>query len=116
MIFLISVFTTPSRSRADRFSSVGEIYRYKGKITVAARVEGLAPLSKKASNALKKGGRNAKNQDMEPLIYVARITYTEDAVELNDRVFLFNPLEPGPERQLSAPFVEPAGTYNSLGN
>ena len=105
-----------SRNRVDRFSSVGEMYRYKGKITVVARVEGLAPISKKASNALKKGGRNAKNQDAEPLIYVARITYTEDAVEMNDRVFLFNPLEPGPERQLSAPFVEPAGTYNSLGN
>lgn len=105
-----------SANRVDRFSSVGEIYHYKGKLTVVARVEGLAPLSKRQANKLKRSWRDSKNQDAEPVVYVARITYTEDAVELNDRVFLFHPLEPGPERLLEAPFVEPAGSYNSLGN
>ncbi|UQZ91029.1 hypothetical protein C4J81_18120 [Deltaproteobacteria bacterium Smac51] len=104
-----------TRNRVDKFSSVGELYTYKGKLTVVARVEGLAPISKKNTTALKKKKKD-QNQDVEPVSYVARITYTEDAVGLTDRVFLFYPLEPGPERQLDPPFVEPAGTYNSLGN
>lgn len=104
-----------SRERVDKYESVGEIYRYRGKLTVVARVEGLAPISRRAARALKKGGRG-HNQDMEPVSYIARISYVEDAVEMEDRLFLFYPLEPGPERQLEPPFVEPAGTYNSLGN
>lgn len=100
----------------DKYDNIGEIYRYKGKLTIMARVEGLAPLSRRESNKLKKGGRDARNQDREPISYMARITYTEDAVEMGDKVFLFYPLEPGPERHIEPPFVEPAGSYNSLGN
>ncbi len=104
-----------TEGRVDKFNSVGEIYQYKGRLTVAARVEGLAPISAWDSSGLKKR-KNARNQDAEPVSYVARITYAEDAVQWGDRVFLFNPLEPGPERQLDPPFLEPAGGYNSLGN
>jgi hypothetical protein len=47
---------------------------------------------------------------------VGRITYAEDAVELNDRIFIFAPLNPGPERVLDAPLVEPPDSYVSLGD
>jgi hypothetical protein len=84
---------------------------------VVARVEGLAPLTPSSSKSLKKkkGGAGYRGQDMEPVTYVARITYAEDAIELNDRIFIFVPLNPGPERTLDAPYVEPADSYVSIG-
>lgn len=100
--------------RSDRGQTVGELYRFKGKLTIAARVEGLAPLPPKSSNKLKRSGKG-RNQDVEPVSYTGRITYAVDAIELNDRVFIFIPLEPGPERVLEPPFVEYPDSYNSLG-
>ena len=101
--------------RADHGKTMGELYAYKGTLTIAARVDGLAPLSPKDSKKLKKNNKG-RHQDIEPVSYIGRITYTEDAVELNDRIFIFVPLEPGPERILEAPFVEYPDSYNSLGN
>jgi hypothetical protein len=102
-----------NRNRVDYGQRLGEIYEYKGMLTVVARVEGLAPLPPASSKNLKK--RNRKNQDIEPVSYVARITSCVDAVRLNDRVFVFVPLLPGPERSLEPPFVEQPDTYVSLG-
>ena len=101
--------------RADRGRTLGEIYSFKGLVTVVARVEGLAPLPPKMAKALKRK-KGAAGQDVEPVSYVGRITYAEDAVELNDHLFCFVPLNPGPERVLDAPAVEPPDTYVSLGN
>ncbi|MDR3038701.1 MAG: LysM domain-containing protein, partial [Candidatus Adiutrix sp.] len=72
----------PDRNRVDRGRNLGELYSYKGLVTVVARVDGLAPLPPKAAKKLKnkKGAEGARGQDMEPVSYVARITYTEDAV------------------------------------
>lgn len=101
-------------SRVDRGHSLGELYRYKGTLTVIARVEGIAPLSPRASKSLKKKG-NKGGQDVEPVTYVARITNIVDAVEINDRIFIFVPLSPGPERSLEPPFLEQPDSYTSLG-
>lgn len=99
--------------RVDYGRTMGEIYEYKGTMTVVARVEGLAPLPPAASRSLK--NRDRKNQDIEPVSYVGRITYSVDAVNLDDRVFFFVPLMPGPERVLEPPFVEQPDSYVSLG-
>ncbi|MGL4209243.1 MAG: LysM peptidoglycan-binding domain-containing protein [Candidatus Adiutrix sp.] len=101
------------RNRADHRRTAGELYRYKGLVTIVSRIEGLAPLSQRDQKKLK-SRKGARNQDVEPASYVGRITYSEDVLEINDRVFVFVELEPGLERRLDAPFVEPAGTYNSL--
>jgi hypothetical protein len=103
----------PDPGRVDYGRTLGELYSFKGLVTVVARVEGLAPLPAGAAETLKrkKGG----GQDVEPVSYVGRITYSEDVVELNDHVFCFVPLEPGPERVLDAPLVEQPDSYVSLG-
>jgi LysM domain. len=103
------------RSRVDWGNSVGEIYRYKGSLSIVARVEGIAPLTPRDIKALKRRTK-AQGQDVEPVTYVARITIAEDAIAINDRVFLFVPLDPGPERSLEPPYVEPPDSYNSLGS
>lgn len=106
----------PMRSRVDRGQSVGELYEYKGTLKIVARVEGLAPIPPKSATALKRERRLDKSQDAEPVTYVASITYSVDAVSLNDRIFVFVPLDPGPERVLDPPFVEQPDSYVSLGN
>ena len=102
------------KGRADHGKRLGEIYQYKGTLTVVARVEGLAPMPPKVSKKVKK--RSLQNQDIEPVSYVARITAAVDSVELDDHVFIFVPLLPGPERVLEPPFVEQPDTYVSLGD
>jgi len=102
-------------NRVSRGRSMGEIYRYKGKMIVVARVEGTAPMTPDDVKKLRRKGKN-KNQDVEPVTYLARITYSVDAIGLNDKVFFFVPLNPGPERRLDAPFVETPDSYVSLGD
>lgn len=104
----------PYAGRVNRGQTMGELFVFKGILTVVARVEGLAPLPPKFVKALRKK-KGAAGQDVEPVSYVARITYSEDAVELNDHIFTFVPLAPGPERVLDPPAVEPPDTYVSLG-
>lgn len=102
-------------NRVDWGNSLGEIYRYKGNLNIVARVEGISPLTPRDIKALKRKGK-ALNQDVEPVTYVARITNAVDAISINDRVFLFVPLDPGPERSLDPPYVEPPDSYDSLGS
>jgi len=104
------------KGRVDYGQRLGEIYQYKGLLKVVARVEGLAPLPPNASKHLKKRGAYSRNQDIDPVSYVARITNAVDAVELDDHIFIFVPLLPGPERVLEPPFVEQPDTYVSLGD
>jgi hypothetical protein len=47
---------------------------------------------------------------------VGRITYSEDAINLNDKILLFINSVPGPERVLEPPYVEQADTYVPPGN
>lgn len=104
------------KGRVDYGRAIGEIYQYKGTLTVVARVEGLAPQPPNASKHLKKRSAYSKNQDIEPVSYVARITSAVDVVELDDHIFIFVPLLPGPERTLEPPFVEQPDSYVSLGD
>jgi hypothetical protein len=90
--------------------TLGELYTFKGLVAVVARVEGMAPMRPKASRALKRT-KDASGRIAEPVSYVGRITYAEDAVELNDHVFCFVPLEPGLERALDPLSVEPPDSY-----
>lgn len=110
-----SVRAATYEDRVDRGKNLGSLYYYKGNLTVVARVEGVAPLEPRASKALKKRGGKAA-QGYEPVSYVARITSAVDAVELDDDIFLFVPLTPGPERLLEPPYVERPDSYTSLGN
>lgn len=107
--------TASDKRRSDYNRNLGEIYAYRGMATVVARVEGLAPMPPKVSKSIKKK-KNGKNQDIEPVSYVARITSAVDAIDLDDSIFIFVPLMPGPERVLDPPFVESPDTYVSLGN
>jgi len=99
----------------DQGRTLGELYAFKGLVTVVARVEGLSPLTPRAARALKRQ-KGASGQAVEPVSYVGRITYSEDAVELTDHLFCFVPLEPGLERVLDPPSVELPDSYVSLGN
>jgi hypothetical protein len=97
--------------RTDEGQNLGELYIFKGLVTVVARVEGLAPTTPKASEDLKKG---KSGLGLEPVSYVGRITYSEDVVELTDQVFCFLPLSPGPERVLDTPALEAPDSYVPL--
>lgn len=102
--------------RVDKGKNLGSLYQYRGNMTVVARIEGIAPLEPKNAKALKRGGGNKPGQGYEPVNYVGRITSSVDAVELDDDIFLFVPLMPGPERKLEPPYVERPGSYTPLGN
>lgn len=113
---LHTVKATADSNRVDRNKNVGSMFKYKGMLTVVARVDGLAPLEPRRAKALKNRGGTKTGQGYEPVTYVARITSAVDSVELNDEVFFFVPLEPGPERLLEPPYVERPDSYTSLGN
>lgn len=104
-----------NKEKSNRAQNLGEMYKYKGVLTVVARVEGTTAVTPRVSKNLKKRGGTKKAQGVEPVTYVARITHAVDGVELDDHVFLFVPLSPGPERLLQPPYVEPADSYVSVG-
>jgi phage tail protein X len=103
----------PDASRADYGKSLGRILKFRGKLNIVSRVEGLVPASSPTSRRAKTTAAN--NQDLSHVSYVAKITYAEDAINLSDKVFVFIPIDPGIERRLDSPYVEPAGAYVSPG-
>jgi hypothetical protein len=103
----------PDKSRADYGDSIGRHMLYKGNINIAARIEGLAPSSSSVSSSTKRSNRSGN--DIEPVSYWGTIIYTEDPIVITDKVLLFVPLDPGPERVLDSPYVEPSDTYVSPG-
>ncbi|MDR1313678.1 MAG: LysM peptidoglycan-binding domain-containing protein [Deltaproteobacteria bacterium] len=107
---------TDSR-RPDHGANLGQVFHFKGRLTIVSRVEGLVPPSASAtSRATRRSGHGpALGQDLDPVSYVARITYSEDAIRMNDKVLLFIPTDPGAERRLDPPWVENPGTYASPG-
>jgi hypothetical protein len=111
---LMDMIPEPEKSRPDFKKAQGQIFQFKGRINVAARVEGLAPPTSSISARAKQNKKDL-NQDLEPVSYVARISYSEDAININDKILLFIPTDPGPEKYLDPPYVEPAGTYASPG-
>jgi phage tail protein X len=104
----------PGQNRPDRYHEVGQLMQFKGTLTVDARIEGLDPAGATVS---KRAKRNRKNyeQDFDPVTYHATITYCEDPLTISDKVVVFVPLDPGPERRLDPPYVEPPDTFVSPG-
>ncbi|MDR1085005.1 MAG: LysM peptidoglycan-binding domain-containing protein [Deltaproteobacteria bacterium] len=108
------IIQEPDRKKADYARSLGNLMYFKGRINIVSRVEGLAPpVPRDASRAKNRAGQS--NQDLEDVSYVARITYSEDAIYLGDKVVLFVPLKPGPERRLDSPYVEQPDSYRAPG-
>ncbi|MDR1041069.1 MAG: LysM peptidoglycan-binding domain-containing protein [Deltaproteobacteria bacterium] len=105
------------RRRPDFGANLGDIFHYKGRLQIVARVEGLVPPNRTATSRAVRRGANGPGhgRDLDPVSYVARITYSEDAIHMNDKVLLFIPTDPGPERRLDAPYVEEPGSYASPG-
>jgi hypothetical protein len=108
-----NVIQEPDITRADYKNNLGNILRYKGLVTIVSRIEGLPPVSEGQSTRVK--SRNKLGQDVEPVSYVARITYAEDAIQFKDKILYFYPLDPGPERRLDPPYVEAPDSYVSPG-
>jgi hypothetical protein len=108
------VIREPDKSRPDYGDNLGNIMLYKGNVTIAARVSGTVPPSDGVSSSTKRSTRNNSN-GIEPVSYGGKIVYTEDPILVSDKVLLFVPLDPGAERVLEPPYVEPADTYVSPG-
>ncbi|MFH1137484.1 MAG: hypothetical protein V1816_15555 [Pseudomonadota bacterium] len=87
----------PDADRPDEGKLLGRIHEYKGKVTIFSRVETLAPLTQKEIDLLSR--LDGLNLDSEPVSYVGKVTYSEQPVNIGDRIFLFKSLFPGPERQ-----------------
>ncbi|MDR0355663.1 MAG: LysM peptidoglycan-binding domain-containing protein [Deltaproteobacteria bacterium] len=108
-----NVIHEPDRSRGDYGQPLGNLLQYKGNVSIGARIETLIPATRASSIRTK--SRDERNTDLEPVSYVASITYTVDPILVADKVMIFVPLDPGPERRLDPPYVEPAGSFVSPG-
>jgi hypothetical protein len=101
------------QERPDYRQNLGRLFHFKGRVSIVAKVEGLVPPSRSTTA---KANKKGINKDIDPVSYVGRITYSEDAINLNDKVLLFVNTSPGPERVLDPPYVEQADTYIPPGN
>ncbi|MDR1308580.1 MAG: LysM peptidoglycan-binding domain-containing protein [Deltaproteobacteria bacterium] len=104
----------PDKKSPNYGQPLGNLVRFRGTVTIGARIEGLIPPSQSVSSRTKRNSRY-HNSDLDPVSYEGVITYTEDPIEISDKVMLFVPLDPGPERRLDSPYVEPPDTYVSPG-
>ncbi|MDR1677910.1 MAG: LysM peptidoglycan-binding domain-containing protein, partial [Deltaproteobacteria bacterium] len=84
----------PDKNSANYKKPLGNIVKYKGNITIGARVEGTIPASTYVSNRTKSSTRVDYNNDLDPVTYVANITYVEDPIEVGDKVMVFVPIDP----------------------
>jgi phage tail protein X len=105
----------PNINRPDYSATIGQVFKYRGKLNIVSRVEGLAPTSGLTSSRAKRSTADKHGQDIGRVSYVGKITYSEDAIQISDRIFAFVPTDPGPERRLDSPYTEPPDTYVSPG-
>ncbi|MDR2368597.1 MAG: LysM peptidoglycan-binding domain-containing protein [Deltaproteobacteria bacterium] len=110
-----AVVHEPDRNSSNFAKPLGNIIKYKGNITVGARGETSIPASAYASGREKSTPRVDHINDLEPVTYVAHVAYSEEPIIVSDKIFVFVPIEPGPERRLDSPYVEPPNTYVSTG-
>ena len=104
----------PNKKRPDYLDQVGNLLQFKGIVSIDARVEGLrAPPA--GISAQVKRGRNVREADFDPVSYHATITSCEDPLMVADKLLMFVPIDPGPERRLDPPYVEPPDTFVSPG-
>jgi hypothetical protein len=104
----------PGAKRADYLDEIGNLMLFKGVVTVDARVEGLDPSPETVSGRVKRQ-RRTREADFDPVSYHATVTYCEDPISVSDKVVIFVPLDPGPERRLDPAYVESPDTYVSPG-
>lgn len=102
----------PNEKRSDHDKILGNLHQFKGVLTVVARVETLAPMSEEEERKLSKSGK--RNETSEPVSYVAKITHSENVVEIGDRIFLFKELVPGPDREIGGRQYHKAGQYQDV--
>lgn len=101
----------PGKDRHDYRNIVGRLHEYKGKLTVVARVETLAPITEEQEAAL--GSQPGRNRNSEPVSYVAKITESEKDINIGDLIFLFKSLSPGPDRIPGGKKLHNAGQYKA---
>jgi hypothetical protein len=99
----------PNAGRTDYGTNLGQLFKFKGKLNIVSRVEGLVPPSALNPGRAKRGANTA--QDLGTTSYVAKITYAEDSISISDRIFVFIPTDPGPERRLDSVHVENPDSY-----
>ncbi len=87
----------PDARRPEAGEVVGSLHQFKGILTVVSRIESLMPLSEKAQKRVAASGRT---EDEPNVSYVAKITYSTLPIVIGDRLFLFKPLAPGPDRDV----------------
>jgi hypothetical protein len=104
----------PDKNSIGYGTPLGNLVQYKGNISIGARVEGLVPANPTTSGRTK-ANQGYLHSDLDPVSYIADITYTEDPIKVADKVMLFVPIDPGPERRLDPPYAEPPNTYASPG-
>ena len=102
----------PDRDRPDFNKTLGKLHQFKGRLTVVARIETLAPLSEVEEQKLAKSGK--RNVNSEPVSYVAKITYAERVVNVGDKLLLFRELVPGPDREIGGRQYHKAGQYQDV--
>ncbi|MDR2441999.1 MAG: LysM peptidoglycan-binding domain-containing protein [Deltaproteobacteria bacterium] len=102
------------KTSRDYGKNIGALFLYKGNIKVFTRAEGVRPLVQK--NARNRTGRKVLEGNLDPVTYSAEVTYVESPILFNDKVLLFVPIDPGPERRLDPPYVEEPGSYVSPGH
>jgi hypothetical protein len=106
---------SPDRGRADYLDEMGTILQFKGTVRIDARFEGRDPAPADVVDRTKRRKRGGPGGDIDPVTYHAFINYCEDPIKISDKLVVFVPLDPGPERRLDPPFVEPPDTFVSPG-
>ncbi|MDR1657317.1 MAG: LysM peptidoglycan-binding domain-containing protein [Deltaproteobacteria bacterium] len=103
-------------SNPDYRQDLGTLYFYKGNIKVYTRTEGTDLPRNLTSNRLKNSTKEKDLVHYDPVTYSAEVTYSESPILIHDKVLIFIPISPGPERRLDPPYVEDAGTFVSPGH
>lgn len=97
--------------RAEFAQKIGTLHEYKGLLTIVSRVETLATLTEGQKTQLRES--KGRNLDVEPVSYIARITYSERPITIGDKIYLFKPLYPGPDREIGGRKLHEANQYNA---
>jgi hypothetical protein len=111
----------PNPARADYGQNLGQLHEYKGRLKVVARVEPTqgsyretvedrAFLFRRGIDMRPLKGRN---QDAEPVSYVAKIIYSEEPINIGDKLYLFRKIYPGPDHRFGDGPIQ-AGPYHSV--
>lgn len=77
----------PGKDKDNEGAALGRLHRFKGILTVVARIEGLSSLTEEQKQALAKSG--GQGMEGEPVSYVAKITSSAQPIKIGDHVFLF---------------------------